>query len=69
MIEHSDQRAAAIVRWIFGFMKFQFRVGLTLDEIEKCIQQEVDNGSFYEFVRRYDLEIGRILKEERNDKQ
>lgn len=74
MKQKDDPLWGAIARWVFGFIRFQLRCGMTLNEIEKRLYEAVGNGELYSFVTMFeDLRSeyakknrGEVLNEQRN---
>lgn len=54
MLQKNDPLWSAIVRWVFGYIRFQLRCGQTLNEIEQHLKVAVDNGELYSFMRTFE---------------
>jgi hypothetical protein len=53
MFEKNSPALAAVARWVFGFIRFQFQCGQTLNEIQTSLYRAIENGELEKFCDEY----------------
>lgn len=54
MFTKNSAAMAAVARWVFGFIKFQFQCGQTWSEIESAFYRQLENGNLDRFYEEYE---------------